>query len=194
MNSQPLILASSSVYRRELLSRLQVPFSVVVPDIDETPLTGETAPETALRLSIAKAAKVAKQHSDALVIGSDQVAIFDGIQLGKPHTHENAVWQLRMTRGNTVDFHTALCLFNGRTGKYQAQVVLCRVKFRDLTDTQIERYLLKEQPYHCSASAKAEGLGIALIKKVEGEDPNALIGLPLIALVEMLEKEGSEVV
>jgi septum formation protein len=188
-----LILASTSPYRRELLSRLKLPFSVTSPEVDETPLPGETPEQTAYRLAIAKAKAVAAQHPDALIIGSDQVATLDGMQLGKPHTHENATRQLRTMRGKTVTFHTALCLHNSRSGNNQARVVPFMVQFRDLSDDEIERYLAKEQPYNCAGSAKAEGLGIALIEKMTGDDPNALIGLPLIALVEMLKNEGVSV-
>lgn len=188
-----LVLASTSPYRRELLSRLKLPFSVTSPEVDETPLPGETPEQTAYRLAIAKAQAVAVQHSDALIIGSDQVATLEGIQLGKPHTHENATRQLRTMRGKTVTFHTALCLHNSRSGNTQARVVPFMVRFRDLSDAEIERYLAKEQPYNCAGSAKAEGLGIALIEKMTGDDPNALIGLPLIALVDMLKNEGVSV-
>lgn len=188
-----LVLASTSPYRRELLSRLKLPFSVTSPEVDETPLPGETPEQTAYRLAIAKAQAVAAQHSDALIIGSDQVATLDGMQLGKPHNFDNATRQLRTMRGKTVTFHTALCLHNSRSGNTQARVVPFMVRFRDLSDDDIERYLTKEQPYNCAGSAKAEGLGIALIEKMTGDDPNALIGLPLIALVDMLKNEGVSV-
>lgn len=188
-----LILASTSPYRRELLTRLKIPFSVTSPDVDETPLANEAPEQTAYRLAIAKAHAVAAQHPDALIIGSDQVATLDGMQLGKPHNHENATRQLRTLRGKTVTFHTALCLYNSRSDNTQAQVVPFMVRFRSLSDAEIERYLLKEQPYNCAGSAKAEGLGIALIEKMTGDDPNALIGLPLIALVDMLKNEGVSV-
>ncbi len=188
-----LVLASTSPYRRELLARLKIPFDVLSPDVDETPLPNETPEQTAHRLSIAKAKAAAPQHSDALIIGSDQVATLDGLQLGKPHTHENATRQLRMMRGRSVVFHTALSLFNSRTGNVQSKVVPFTVHFRNLSDQQIERYLAKEQPYNCAGSAKSEGLGIALIERMEGDDPNALVGLPLIALVEMLQNEGLDV-
>ncbi|MFA7240830.1 MAG: Maf family nucleotide pyrophosphatase [Sulfuricellaceae bacterium] len=188
-----LILASTSPYRRELLSRLKIPFEVTSPLVDETPLPDEMPEQTAFRLAIAKAQAVAAQHPDALIIGSDQVATLDGMQLGKPHTHENATRQLRTMRGKTVTFHTALCLYNSRSGNTQAQVVPFKVSFRNLSDAEIEGYLQKEQPYNCAGSAKAEGLGIALIEKMTGDDPNALIGLPLIALVDMLKHEGVSV-
>jgi len=188
-----LVLASTSPYRQELLSRLKMPFSVTSPEVDETPLPAETPEQTAYRLAIAKAQAVAAHHPDALIIGSDQVATLDGMQIGKPHTHENATRQLRMMRGKTVTFHTALCLYNSQSGNTQAQIVPFMVHFRDLSDDEIERYLAKEQPYNCAGSAKSEGLGIALIEKMTGDDPNALVGLPLIALVEMLKNEGVSV-
>ena len=185
-----LILASSSVYRRELLQRLQLPFTVISPDVDETPLTGEAPQETALRLAQAKARKVGEQHQDALIIGCDQVATLDGMQLGKPLTHDNAVGQLRAMRGKTTCFHTAVALLNSKTGNLQTEVAENYVTLRDLSDAEIEGYLLKEQPYHCAGSAKSEGLGIALMSKMTGDDPNALIGLPLILLSEMLRREN----
>ncbi|OGV71342.1 MAG: septum formation protein Maf [Methylophilales bacterium RIFCSPHIGHO2_02_FULL_57_10] len=189
-----LILASSSPYRRELLERLQLPFMVEAPEVDEVPLPDERPEETALRLAQCKARKVAQDHPNALVIGCDQVATLDGLQLGKPLTHDNAVKQLQTMRGRNVTFHSALCLFNTTTGNMQAEVILCEVHFRELTDAQIENYLLKEQPYHCAGSAKSEGLGIALIQAMRGDDPNALIGLPLIALIDMLQNEGIAVI
>jgi septum formation protein len=189
-----LILASSSIYRRGLLERLKLPFTVVVPDVDETPLAGEAPEETALRLAQVKARKVGTQHPDALIIGCDQVATLDGLQLGKPLTHDNAVKQLRMMRGRLVLFHSALCLYNAATGTMQAEDVIYEVKFRELTDAQIENYLRIEQPYHCAGSAKSEGLGITLMEYMRGDDPNALIGLPLIALTSMLHNEGVNVI
>src|SRR5574340_128283 len=187
---QTLILASTSPYRRELLSRLKIPFAVCAPEIDETPLPGELPQQTAERLAAAKAQAVADQFPDALIIGSDQVAILEGKVLGKPHSHDNAFRQLSTMRGKCVVFHTALCLLNSRSGRSQLRAVPVTVRFRPLSDAQIERYLAREQPYNCAGSAKSEGLGIALIEKIEGEDPNALIGLPLIALVDMLQNEG----
>ncbi|MFA7350146.1 MAG: Maf family nucleotide pyrophosphatase [Methylotenera sp.] len=189
-----LILASSSVYRRELLTHLQMQFSCISPEVDETPLNNELPQETALRLAQVKAKKVAVSHTDALIIGCDQVATLDNLQLGKPLYHENATKQLRMMRGREVIFHSALCLYNATTQNMQALVVPYIVKFRNLTDAQIENYLLREQPYHCAGSAKSEGLGIAIIEKMTGDDPNALIGLPLIALVSMLQNEGVAVI
>ena len=190
MNTQPLVLASTSIYRSELLARLRIPFKTAAPDVDETPLADESAMQTSWRLSRAKAQAVAARYPDALIIGSDQVALLGNQQLGKPLTHDNAVRQLRAMRGNTVTFYTALTLFNSLTGAIQTEVAENRVNYRDITDTQIESYLLKEQPYHCAGSAKSEGLGIALISSMEGDDPNALVGLPLILLVNMLLTQG----
>lgn len=185
-----LVLASSSPYRRELLTRLQIPFEVISPDVDETPLTHEAPQDTALRLAQLKARTVAEKFSDALIIGSDQVALLDKQQLGKPHTFENAKKQLMAASGQAMVFHTALCLYHSRTKNMQARVVPITITFRTLSEDLIERYLEKEQPYNCAGSAKFEGLGIALIERFDGEDPNALIGLPLIALVDMLHQEG----
>jgi len=189
-----LILASSSIYRRELLTRLQLPFTCISPEVDETPLANELPQETALRLAQEKARKIGAQHRDALIIGCDQVATLDNQQLGKPLNHDNATKQLRLMRGRQVTFHSALCLYNPQTQVMQAEVVPYDVLFRNLTDAQIENYLLKEQPYHCAGSAKSEGLGIAIIEKMTGDDPNALIGLPLIALINMLNQEGCTVI
>ncbi|WP_277184107.1 Maf-like protein [Caballeronia sp. BR00000012568055] len=188
-----LVLASSSRYRRKLLERLRVPFEVASPDIDETPLSGETPEQTALRLSIAKARAAAERFADALIIGSDQVATFDGQQIGKPGTHENAVAQLQSMRGRDVEFHSALCLFDTRTGDVQSADIVTRVRFRDLSDAEIEAYLRAETPYDCAGSAKSEGLGIALLDAIESDDPTALIGLPLIALTKMLRAAGFSV-
>lgn len=193
MPEYKLILGSSSIYRRELLERLQIPFSVISPEISETPLPGESPEATALRLAQEKARKIGASQPNSLIIGCDQVATLDGQQLGKPLTHDNAVKQLQLMRGRIVTFHSALCLFNSGTGNMQSQVVPYQVKFRNLSDEQIENYLLKEQPYHCAGSAKSEGLGIALMEWMRGDDPNALIGLPLIALTSMLEREGLDV-
>jgi septum formation protein len=194
MTTPKLILASSSIYRKELLEHLQLPFDVISPDVDETPIVDEAPERTALRLAQEKARKVGISEPDALIIGCDQVAILDGVQLGKPLTHDNAVRQLRLMRGREVTFHSALCLFNAHTGHMQADVVPTVVTFRQLSDDQIERYLQKEQPYHCAGSAKSEGLGIALIAAIHGDDPNALIGLPLIRLITMLQHEGVNVI
>lgn len=191
---QKLILASSSIYRRELLQHLQLPFSIESPEVDETPLPGETPEATALRLAQAKARKVGGHHPDALIIGCDQVATLDGLQLGKPLTHDNAVKQLRMMRGRSVTFHSAMCLYNAASGNMQSADVVYEVRYRQLSDDQIENYLRKEEPYHCAGSAKSEGLGIALIEWMRGDDPNALIGLPLVTLVSMLQNEGVTVI
>jgi len=188
-----LVLASTSPYRRELLARLGVPFEVAAPEVDESPLPGEAPDETAQRLSVLKARAVAKKHPDALIIGSDQVALLDGRQLGKPGSHDNAVEQLKAMRGKTLEFHTALTLLNARTGHVQTANVPVRLAMRDYSDAQIEAYLRKDQPYNCCGSARSESLGIALIARFETEDPNALVGLPLIRLTEMLAHEGLDV-
>lgn len=193
MNSPLIVLASTSVYRSELLKRLQLPFVTAAPDVDETPLPNESARDTSLRLSQEKAQAVAAEYPDALIIGSDQVALLDGQQLGKPVTHDNAVKQLRSMRGKTTCFYTALSLLNSRTGHMQSEVAKNGVTLRDLndlSDADIEAYLLKEQPYQCAGSAKSEGLGIALMSKMTGDDPNALIGLPLMLLINMLRREN----
>jgi septum formation protein len=190
LNSQLLVLASSSVYRSELLKRLQLPFQTMAPNVDETPLPNESARTTSVRLAQEKARAVAGNYPDALIIGSDQVALLEGRQLGKPITHDNAVKQLRAMRGKTTHFYTALALLNGKTGNMQTEVAENFVTLRDLSDAEIEGYLQKEQPYHCAGSAKSEGLGIALISKMTGDDPNALIGLPLILLIQMLRRES----
>lgn len=191
---QPLILASSSPYRKELLNRLGLPFETVSPKVDESPLAKESPQDTALRLAQIKARKIAETHPQALIIGCDQVATLEGMQLGKPGNHENATKQLRMMQGRTVIFHSALCLYNAKTLNMQAEVVPYEVAFRKLSDEQIERYLLTEEPYNCAGSAKSEGLGIALISSMNGTDPNALIGLPLIKLITMLQNENLNVI
>lgn len=190
MNSQPLVLASTSSYRAVLLRRLGLPFQTAAPQVDETPLPGENARHTSMRLAMAKARAVADGHPGALIIGSDQVALLGDRQLGKPLTHENAVRQLQALRGRCATFYTAVALLNARTGGMQLDVAENHVCFREYDDEEIEAYLRKEQPYDCAGSAKSEGLGIALISRMEGDDPNALIGLPLICLVSMLKKEG----
>ena len=191
---QTLILASSSEYRRQLLQKLLIPFNSISPNVDESALAGEKPQETALRLAQEKAKKIGIEYPHALVIGCDQVATLDGEQLGKPLNHNNATAQLQKMRGREVVFHSALCLYNAATGNMQAKVVPYLVKFRQLSDEQIESYLTKEQPYHCAGSAKSEGLGIALFERMLGEDPNALIGLPLIKLITMLHNEGINVI
>ena len=176
------------------MHKLQIPFNSISPNVDESVLTGEKPQETALRLAQEKAKKIGSEYPHALVIGCDQVATLDGEQLGKPLNHNNATAQLQKMRGREVVFHSALCVYNAATGNMQAVVVPYLVKYRQLSDEQIESYLTKEQPYHCAGSAKSEGLGIALIERMLGEDPNALIGLPLIKLITMLHNEGINVI
>jgi septum formation protein len=192
--NQQLILASSSPYRKELLQRLLLDFEVLSPDIDESQHADERPEQTALRLAQLKAKKIAETHPEAIIIGCDQVATLDGMQLGKPGNHENATKQLRMMRGKKVTFHSALCLYNALTKRMQAEVVPYVVEFRNVSDEQIDRYLSTEKPYNCAGSAKSEGLGIALISAMHGEDPNALIGLPLIKLISMLTAENIHVI
>ncbi|SBT04359.1 hypothetical protein ACCAA_130239 [Candidatus Accumulibacter aalborgensis] len=190
MPMPPLVLASTSPFRRELLARLGLPFATANPAVDEAPLPGEKPEASALRLSQAKARAVADSHPGALIIGSDQVAYLDGHVFGKPETHQNALRQLQSMRGRQVNFFTGLCLLDARTGRAHLRGVPTVVTFRDLTDHEIENYLRREQPYNCAGSAKSEGLGIALIARIDGEDPNALIGLPLIALCDLLRLEN----
>ena len=184
----PLILASTSVYRRELLERLRIPFEVVSPKVDEAPLTGESTLELALRLARAKAAAVAQQHPNAWVIGSDQVADLCGAAIGKPGNFERALAQLQLMRGQTVSFHTALCLMKGDIQTTFS--IPTEVAFRKLSDDVLENYLLTEEPYDCAGSAKSEGLGISLLESIKSDDPTALIGLPLIALTGLLREAG----
>ena len=185
-----LILGSTSTYRRELLQRLRIPFTVESPHVDETPLDGEAPVALAQRLALAKATAVATRFSDCVVIGSDQVADLDGIPLGKPGTHERAVEQLQKMRGKTVVFQTAVAVVCHQTGFSQQSLAPVKVKFRDLTDSEIELYLLAEQPYDCAGSAKSEGLGIALLEHIDNDDPTALVGLPLIRTSAMLRAAG----
>ncbi|CAM2147878.1 m(7)GTP pyrophosphatase [Pararobbsia alpina] len=187
---RPLILASSSPYRRALLERLRIPFEVQVPAIVETPREGEGPASTALRLAVEKARAVAALRPGALVIGSDQVATFDGKQIGKPGDHRSALVQLQAMRGRVVEFHSALCVFDAARDDAQIKDIITRVKFRDLPDELLDAYLHAEQPYDCAGSAKAEGLGIALLESIDSNDPTALIGLPLIELVSMLTHAG----
>lgn len=189
-----LVLASSSPFRRELLARLMIPFEVMVPDVDETPRSGEPPTSLVERLAISKAQAIAARCPGSLVIGSDQVAVHDGVIVGKPHTHERAVAQLQAASGRVVMLYTGLALVNADSGRIQSEVVPYRVVFRPLSDAQIESYLRKEQPYHCAGSVKSEGLGVALLERFDGEDPATLIGLPLIRLVRMLENEGLAVI
>ena len=188
-----LILASSSLYRRQLLERLRLPFNICAPHVDESGHPGESARDTALRLAQAKAQAVAPRYPDDLIIGSDQVAVLDAMPLGKPGGHEAALAQLKLVRGRSVVFHTALCLLDASTGRSQIEGVATLVRFRNYTDAQAARYLELDEPYDCAGSAKIEALGITLVDRVESTDPTALIGLPLIALVSMLQRAGVEV-
>ena len=190
--NRSLILGSTSIYRRELLSRLHIPFEVAAPDVDETPLPGEAPSVLAKRLALAKANAVAAKFPNAVVIGSDQVADLNGQSLGKPGTHDKAVTQLRLMRGQTVVFQTAVAVVCLATGFEQYSLAAVRVKFRDLTDDEIENYLQLEKPYDCAGSAKSEGLGIALLDAIDSDDPTALIGLPLIRTCQMIRAAGIE--
>ena len=185
-----VVLGSTSRYRRELLSRLNLPFEVSAPAVDETPLPGETPRDLALRLALAKARAVAARHPEAVVIGSDQVADLAGQPLGKPGSHERAVQQLRKMRGQTVVFQTALAVVCHASGFEQVDLAPVRVTFRDLSDAEIENYLQIEKPYDCAGSAKSEGLGIALLERIDNDDPTALVGLPLIRTARMLRAAG----
>ncbi|MES2611453.1 MAG: Maf family nucleotide pyrophosphatase [Pseudomonadota bacterium] len=187
---RPVVLGSTSRYRHELLSRLNLPFEVASPDVDETPAPGEVPRDLALRLALAKARAVARLHPEAVVIGSDQVADLAGQPLGKPGTHERAVQQLRQMRGQTVIFQTAVATVCQASGFEQVDIAPVEVRFRDLSDDEIERYLRAEQPYDCAGSAKSEGLGIALLEAIHSDDPTALIGLPLIRTCRMLRAAG----
>ncbi len=185
-----LILGSTSRYRRELLERLALPFEVVAPEVDETPLPGESPRDLALRLARAKAWAVARRHPQAVVIGSDQVADLAGEPLGKPGDHARAVSQLRRMRGQTVVFQTALAVVCEATGFESVELAAVQVVFRDLSDEEIERYLRAEQPYDCAGSARSEGLGISLLDRIDSDDPTALIGLPLIRTCRLLRAAG----
>lgn len=186
-----LILASTSPYRRELLGRLHLPFEVCAPETDETPLPDEAPAATAERLAAAKAAAVVERYPDALIIGSDQVAYCGDARFGKPGTRDNARAQLRSLSGKIAVFHTGLCLLNSQSGRHHLRGVATEVRFRELADSEIERYLDKEDALNCSGSARSEGLGISLLEWMKSDDPTALVGLPLIALAEMLRAEGS---
>lgn len=188
--SRALILGSTSRYRHELLSRLGVPFEAIAPNVDETPRAGEKPADLALRLAIEKARNVAQRHPQAVVIGSDQVADLAGEPLGKPGTHERAVAQLRRMRGQTVVFQTALAVVCQASGFERSDIAAVRVVFRDLSDGEIERYLRAEQPYDCAGSAKSEGLGIALLERIDNDDPTALVGLPLIRTCRLIRAAG----
>lgn len=189
-----LVLASTSPFRRELLQRLALPFDTCSPQVDETPKAGEAPGAMVARLAEAKARAGAAQKPDSLIIGSDQCAELDGRILGKPGSHQRAVEQLGAASGRTVVFHTGLCLLNAVTGEAQVDVATFRVRFRSLSAEQIESYLRKEQPYQCAGSIKSEGLGIALFEAMEGDDPTALVGLPLIRLCSMMKRAGLAVV
>jgi len=185
-----VVLASTSPYRRELLARLQIPFETAAPEADESALPGEAPASTALRLAEAKARAVAGRYPDALIIGSDQVAAHGNERFGKPVRRENAVAQLRLMRGKEVVFHTGLCLLDSASNRVQLSCVDTHVGFRDLSDAEIASYLDREDALNCAGSAKSEGLGISLLSYLRGDDPNALVGLPLIALCGMLRAEG----
>jgi septum formation protein len=187
-----LVLASTSAYRRMLLERLQLPFETARPEVDESPLPGEHAAATAERLAIAKARAVAPAHPGALIIGSDQVAHLGDEVFGKPGSEARAIAQLQRMRGRTVAFHTALAVLDTRSGRIQCEAVPTLVRFRELGDDEIRRYVAKERPLDCAGSAKVEGLGISLLDALSGDDPTAIIGLPLIALSSMLRAEGVE--
>ena len=193
LESRPLVLGSSSIYRRELLSRLNLPFQIALPDVDETPRPGELPKALALRLALAKARAVAAQFPQAVVIGSDQVADLDGEPLGKPGTHERAVAQLRLMRGRTVVFQTAVAVVCEANGFEQLELAPVSVRFRQLGEAEIEAYLRSEQPYDCAGSARSEGLGIALLDSIDSDDPTALVGLPLIRTCRMLRAAGVKV-
>jgi septum formation protein len=192
-SNRRLVLGSTSPYRRDLLSRLRIPFEVVAPDVDETPLPSEAPREIALRLALAKAKAVGAAHPDAVVIGSDQVADLAGEPLGKPGTHQNAVAQLSRMSGQTVVFHTALAVVCVATGFEQLELVPVTVRFRELSADEIESYLRAEQPYDCAGSARSEGLGVALLHTIESDDPTALVGLPLIRTCRMIRAAGVKV-
>ena len=187
-----LILGSTSRYRRELLQRLALPFEVIAPDVDETPLPFEAPRDLACRLALTKARAVAKNHPHCVVIGSDQVADLQGRPLGKPGDHPHAVRQLQQMRGQSVVFQTAVAVVRQATGFEQVQLAAVRVRFRDLSDAAIEQYLRIEQPYDCAGSAKSEGLGIALLEAIDNDDPTALVGLPLIRTCQMLRAAGMD--
>jgi len=189
-NARPLVLGSTSRYRRALLERLRIPFAVVAPDVDEAPLPGEPPAATALRLSEAKARAVAARYEDALVIGSDQVADCDGRAVSKPGTRERAFAELRALSGRTVVFHTGVALVDAASGRCQKELVAVTSTFRPLSDAEIESYLDREAPYDCAGGVKSEALGIVLFDRIASDDPSALVGLPLIALARMLRNEG----
>ncbi len=186
----PLVLASTSPFRQSLLAKLGLPFIVAAPDVDEMPLPGESARRLVMRLATAKAQALAQRYPAHLIIGSDQVCVLNGQITGKPHTEENAVAQLMQARGNIISFYTGLALYNSHSGELQTQCEPFDVHFRHLTEQEIRHYVQKEKPLQCAGSFKSEGLGIALFERLDGRDPNTLVGLPLIALCEMLRNEG----
>ena len=188
--TQQLVLGSTSPFRRSLLERLGIPFITDSPDIDEQAEPGERSEALVVRLAAEKAQAVGQNHPNSLIIGSDQVACNNGQILGKPRNREKAIIQLQQASGKRVSFYTGLCVLNTANGQQQTLCEPFHVHFRTLSQSQIERYLDQEQPYNCAGSFKSEGLGIALFERLEGDDPNALIGLPLIQLVSMLAKEG----
>jgi septum formation protein len=190
----PLVLASTSPFRKTVLERLRLPFHVFAPHADESALPGEHSEHLVRRLAEVKARAAAHDFPAALIIGSDQMAVIEGQVLGKPGDHTQAVAQLRLASGRRVDFLTGLCVYNSASGAVQTDMVSFSVLFRNLSDAQIEHYLSLDEPYHCAGSFKSEGLGIALLERMEGTDPTAVIGLPLIRLVRMLEQEGVRVV
>jgi MAF protein len=189
-----IVLGSSSPFRKALLEKLDLSFDTDSPDIDETPLKNEHPKDMVERLAKAKAQAIAERHPQSIIIASDQCATLDGEIIGKPGNHENAIKQLQKASGRTVTFYTSLCVMNAATNQYEEVVEPFYVYFRELTDSQIENYLKKEEPYNCAGSFKSEGLGIALFERLEGNDPNTLIGLPLIKLIQMLEKYHVEVI
>ena len=192
MTSQ-LILASTSIYRKSLLEKLSLPFTFKAPDIDETPFKNESPDELVKRLSKQKALEIAKTNPEAIIIGSDQVCTIDGQITGKPLTEDNAIQQLVKASGKKITFYTGLCVYSGKTQQISCDVELFNVYFKTLSLAEIEFYVKKEQPLYCAGSFKSEGLGIALFEKLEGRDPNSLIGLPLILLIEMLKIHGINV-
>lgn len=191
---QQLVLASTSPFRKQLLEKLHLAFVTNKPNVDETAFPDEDAQQLVKRLAIDKAQAVSKQYNNALIIGSDQVCVNNGVILGKPGDFENAFEQLTRASGKCITFYTGLALVNNKTGHIQSLVEEYIVHFRELTDQMITHYLEKEQPYNCAGSFKSEGYGIALFSRLEGKDPNSLIGLPLISLIEMLENEGFQVI
>ncbi|PJC88171.1 septum formation inhibitor Maf [Vibrio sp. HA2012] len=193
MSDFTILLASTSPYRRTMLSKLMLPFNVAVPDCDETPLPGEQPQDLVLRLAKNKAETSPHTDTPTLIIGSDQVCVINGNIMGKPHTEENAIQQLMKASGKSVIFYTGIALHNTQNGKTETRLDTFIVHFRELTEQQIRNYVEKEQPLDCAGSFKSEGLGIALFERLEGKDPNALIGLPLITLIDMLKKQGIDV-